>query len=1055
MPITPVLAAAATASQPMSPIRPRRQLPSILNLCRTALGSSFAALLVFAHTAAAQNTVRAWHANGQVFVVWRVDPAAPLTYDVYRSPTPITSTTQGTLAGRVFEPEWQGTRLKLAKNTATWCIPSATGGIYQLAANEGLFVYTPRAAGNEHFAVVRDGNTTVSATNSTAGAVAVGYDPANDPVTCHLQLADVTSRGYPFKTYALWVDGNDDPTNARPDFPVMANAAKRGAPHVFTVYEPKAGLPAGPLPAAICLHGGGGVGSHWSWAPESVHYANTEATPVGGVTVAMDDRLYIATNGVVSEDRPTNWFGWHTGMNPFTNTVPGNNAVVVPYTLRRLVWTLDWLQTRSPYAIDAQRTAVMGCSMGGAGTLLLSRYRPERFAAATAFVPQHYTPDTGQRLFGTPAQNLATNEPGPSGQPLRVNDFFDAAVRLSAAQRDFCFTRIFRGRRDTAVDWDARQLQLFNSMNAGRFGTHLYWDNRDHTASDWTTDDPTTPAVDIGEWVAPVRTSRSGAQYQARFRARQSYPAFFDDDQQPATPGRQPTLGNGTPDDGTPWGTWGGYFDWDVGTIVDQPAGWACTLWLVGQSPVSVDNYPGASAVAGVVVRMPRRFAPTAGAAVQWTLRDDATDAALQSGAVTAAADGLVAVTGLTMPKDPQRVRLELQVGGAPRPGDGNGDGAIDEVDLAAVRAVPVDLDGDGFADAADVDLMERYVRRASAVAAGSAAYGLGCYAQSRSFYELFAPPLFDLAGASLRLSLQPTGGYAVTAAGAYVPPSAAAAVLPLADDGAATVTLASPLTFPGGTTTTLEVCANGFVSAGSGNGTAFTPAAAAWLASPRARWGCWHDFNPSAAASGRVKFEQVGSVSYVTWDGVFSYGTNTAATFQLQFDRASGHVTLAFGAVAVAGNGWLVGFAAPAPNVDPASRNLSATGPLGFATAAVDAPALALAASAPKLGTNATLTTTNLPAGALGSVQVLGLARFDPGIDLAAVGMPGCLQSTDLTVVEVAMASGGAATYVLPVPYDPVLMGLAVHAQSAAFAPGANAAGLVTSNGVTLTVGI
>ncbi|MBM3962051.1 MAG: hypothetical protein FJ306_09165 [Planctomycetes bacterium] len=68
----------------------------------------------------------------------------------------------------------------------------------------------------------------------------------------------------------------------------MANAAKRGAPHMFTAYEPAAGRPAGPLPAAICLHGGGGVGSHWSWAPESVHYANTEATPVGGVTVPMD-----------------------------------------------------------------------------------------------------------------------------------------------------------------------------------------------------------------------------------------------------------------------------------------------------------------------------------------------------------------------------------------------------------------------------------------------------------------------------------------------------------------------------------------------------------------------------------------------------------------------------------------------------------------------------------------------------------------------------------------------------------------------------------------------
>ncbi|MBM3962052.1 MAG: hypothetical protein FJ306_09170 [Planctomycetes bacterium] len=95
--------------------------------------------------AAAQTNVRAWQANGQVFVVWRV--------------------------------------------------PSATGGVYQLAANEGLFVHTPRAAGSEHFAVVRDGSTAISATNSTVAAVAVGYDPVNDPVTCHLQLADVSRAG--------------------------------------------------------------------------------------------------------------------------------------------------------------------------------------------------------------------------------------------------------------------------------------------------------------------------------------------------------------------------------------------------------------------------------------------------------------------------------------------------------------------------------------------------------------------------------------------------------------------------------------------------------------------------------------------------------------------------------------------------------------------------------------------------------------------------------------------------------------------------------------------
>lgn len=670
-----------------------------------------AALLVTA-PALAQANVRAWSASGQVFVVWRVDATAPLTYDVYRSTAPMSSTAQATLVGRAFEPEWEGLRLKLVSPNATWRIPAAGGGTYQLAANEGVFVYTPRAGATEHFAVVRNGSTSVTATNRTAAPVQVTYDPENAPVTCHLQFSGVTTRGYPFRTWAMWVDGRDDPADARPDVPVMANAAKHGAPHVFTVYEPPGGLPAGPCTATVCLHGGGPSGTHWSWAPESVHYANDDATPVRGVTVAMDDRLFVATNGTVNVDRPTNWFGWWPGMDPYGNNLPPGGAVVVPYTLRRLVWTIDWLQNRSPYSIDAQRTSVMGNSMGGAGALLLSRFRPERFSAATAFVPQHYTPETGQRLFGTTAQNLVTTETGPGGTPLRVNDFFDAKVRLSPQQRDFCLTRIFRGRRDDAVEWGPLTIGLFNDMTAARWGTHLYWDNRDHTASDWTTDEPAIPGVDIGEWVVPVRTERSGAPYQARFRASQSYPGFFNDDQQPGTAGRQPTLGNGSPDDGTPWGTWCGYFDWDTETIFDTPQGWACTMFLVGRSETSVDNFPGTSATTSLTVRKPRMLVPAEGATVAWTLRDDRTDAVLQSGTVAAESAGLVAINGITIPKDPQRVRLELRIGAAARPGDLDGDGLLDGDDLALMAASPADLDGDGAAGPADVEMLERYVLR-------------------------------------------------------------------------------------------------------------------------------------------------------------------------------------------------------------------------------------------------------------------------------------------------------------------------------------------------------
>lgn len=96
----------------------------------------FVPLLLVTTQAHAQTSVRAWPASGQVFVVWRTETSAPLTYDVYRSTTPVTAITQATLAGCVFEPEWEGLRLKLVSPSATWRIPAAGGGTYQLAAND-------------------------------------------------------------------------------------------------------------------------------------------------------------------------------------------------------------------------------------------------------------------------------------------------------------------------------------------------------------------------------------------------------------------------------------------------------------------------------------------------------------------------------------------------------------------------------------------------------------------------------------------------------------------------------------------------------------------------------------------------------------------------------------------------------------------------------------------------------------------------------------------------------------------------------------------------------
>jgi hypothetical protein len=342
-----------------------------------------------------------------------------------------------------------------------------------------------------------------------------------------------------------------------------------------------------------------------------------------------------------------------------------------------------------------------------------------------------------------------------------------------------------------------------------------------------------------------------------------------------------------------------------------------------------------------------------------------------------------------------------------------------------------------------------------AATPATASVFGTGCYTLSRAFYEQFPAGSFDLASSAMQLAYDPAGFYVASAAGGYVAPTAAATVLALGDDTVTTVTLATPLAYPGGTTTTLEVCSNGFVSPVAGNGVSYTPTAAGWLGSAQARWGCWHDWNPGAAGSGAVKFEQIGSTSYVTWDGVYSFGAASPATFQLQFHRPSGNVTFAWGIVNVVGNGWLVGFAAAQPNADLGNRDISATLPGSFTTSALNLLPLALASSLPQLGSTLTLTTTNFTAAAPVGIQVLGTAGFDPGIDLTGLGMPGCFQYAAPTVLNTIGVTAGASTFTLAIPNDPALMGYALYAQSAGFAIGANTAGIVTSNGVALTLGV
>lgn len=332
--------------------------------------------------------------------------------------------------------------------------------------------------------------------------------------------------------------------------------------------------------------------------------------------------------------------------------------------------------------------------------------------------------------------------------------------------------------------------------------------------------------------------------------------------------------------------------------------------------------------------------------------------------------------------------------------------------------------------------------------------YGTGCYLASKAFYELFATPgAFDLDNTRLRLTRNGTF-YVASNAGSYVAPTAAATVLQLGDDAFTTVNLSGSFPYLGGNTTSLEVCSNGFVSVATGNGAATAPTAAAWLASLQPRWGTWHDYDPSAPGSGQVKFQQVGSIAYVTWDGVYSWGTTTANRWQLQFDLATGNVTYAWQTMAHAGNALLVGYAAGAPNNDAGNRDISATLPATFRTSAQNLQPLALASTLPVLGSTVALSTTNYPSTSTLGALVESLVQHNPGIDLGSFGMPGCRQYLNADVTIIVLLNGGPAVHNQSLPNSNALMGVQFLAQSFVFAPGANATGVIASNGVALVLG-
>jgi hypothetical protein len=352
---------------------------------------------------------------------------------------------------------------------------------------------------------------------------------------------------------------------------------------------------------------------------------------------------------------------------------------------------------------------------------------------------------------------------------------------------------------------------------------------------------------------------------------------------------------------------------------------------------------------------------------------------------------------------------------------------------------------------------------------AAHSSYGSGCYDVSNSVYAHFpTPSQANTVLSGLMLVLTPQGGgYLATSTLAnFMPPSANATTLALANDGQVAVPLLGSLAFPGGSTTQLHVHENGIVAlaplqlAQPGQ-----PSVAAMPDANAPAFWSWRDLDSGEAGSGPITYEQVGNVVLVTYDDVESIPApiTNRSTVQFQFDLATGEVRIVWVAL---GNG----FGDVVCGWSPAGKSLD-LGPTDFASGLPrfvpvgNRSALRLAASpapisTPTVGTSITWTIDNMPEIAPGSGLTSGAVLFSltanpTGAVLDPIVLPSCglwVATLDVVLLFTGTANRETLTLDLPagLPHGTLLYSTAAALVLAGTLPGGqNPFGLVTSNGV------
>jgi hypothetical protein len=338
--------------------------------------------------------------------------------------------------------------------------------------------------------------------------------------------------------------------------------------------------------------------------------------------------------------------------------------------------------------------------------------------------------------------------------------------------------------------------------------------------------------------------------------------------------------------------------------------------------------------------------------------------------------------------------------------------------------------------------------------------YGIGCINAPDTFHEIMTAAAFDLNGKTITLLRSP-GSYTMLDGipGTFVTPTGGATVIANGDDVQSVVTLPSAMPIANGTTTSLAVCSNGFITFdATGNGTFWVPSADDIRNNPgTALYPFWHDMNPSLAGSGQITFEVITGVAYVSFNNVYNFGQTSGVgnTFQVQFDLATGNITIVYVSTNGLGNDCGVGYSVGGPSaLSPVDVSAVATTTYSVFDTAVE-PLTISTTTRPLINSTFPIDVTNVPALAPIAFVGFGDTVVNPGLDVGFIGMPGCRAYTNLNLglYQTGLVTAGVGTLPLSIPNSPSIVGTVLSAQGVALSL-ATPLNLIASNGMRIEVG-